>query len=180
MNFDILRKTITELASKACELVTKNTVDSEGNTVANPMYRDGETLYQRNGAVITDTKGTSFISASNGKYYQLPKSKKSERTAQQNLERMAINLENFENRYGKHVAQIFYHMNKLIELTNSSDKPLDPTWNQKFWEDLMEAGTAYKRVADRNIKRFEDWSAEPTSAGASTQPTSKIVAWTPY
>jgi hypothetical protein len=175
--FNMLREKIGAMSSKVCQIVTKRIENSDGKMVDNPKYDAEKTQYERNGVIITDTKNSSFMSASNGIYYQLDKTKQSERTADQNRERLAVSLLNLENRFGKHAFQIFDQGNKIIELLNGTS-PCDPAWANKFLQDLAEMATAFKRVAERNESKFADHSFEPDAkTSASTDKTTRV--WSP-
>jgi hypothetical protein len=154
------------MGSKVCNLIKKT----------DARYVEGSTQYERNGQLVAGDN-SSFLSASNGIYYQVDKTKQSERTAEQNLERMAVSLQNMENRFGKHAFNIFDQGNKLVELVNGN-QPCDPAWAEKFLQDLAEMATAFKRVAERNQAKFESWSAEPV-IGTPDKSDTKTRVWSP-
>lgn len=166
MNFNQLREVLSTMNDKLCGLVKSN----------DPKYIEDKTQYIRNGQVINNDK-KSYLSASDGRYYEVDKVKQSERTADQNLERMAVALANTEARFGKHAFTSLDQISKLIELVGKN-QPCDPRWVEKYLQDLATLATSLKSAGERNELRFADWSPEPdTTTTASTDTKSRV--WSP-
>jgi hypothetical protein len=165
MDFANLRNVLSTMADKLCNLVTKKETG----------YVENQTRYKRNGAILNDAT-KSYLSASDGKYYEVDKVKQSERTAQQNLERMAVALANTDARFIKKAFASLDQISKLIELVGGN-QPCDPAWVEKYLRDLAQLATSLKNAGERNEQRFANWSPEPDQTSTATDRTAKV--WSP-